>query len=268
MKAILLAGGYAKRLWPLTRDCPKSLLPVAGKPMIDYILDRVEQVEEIEEVFLSTNRRFEAQFKEWLETYRDRHKGTGGKEIELVIEETREEGEKLGSIGALDFLIDRFGLEEDLLVVGGDNLFDFDLRDFVGFYKAKGKTKGKTKGKREKSSVVLLYDMREKERVRGKYGVLEVDADFRIVNSEEKPAEPKTTLISTACYIFTKSDLALVKEYLAAGNNPDAIGFFVSWLCKKRELYGLVHDGLWFDIGSFEDYERANAVFCGSRKTC
>jgi len=243
MKTILLAGGYAKRLWPLTKDCPKSLLPIAGKPIIEYILDGLEHIGEIEEVFLSTNRKFETKFKEWLGNYRS------SKEIRLAIEETRTEEGKLGSIGALNFLIAHHGLNEDLLIIGGDNLFDFDLKELIAFYRTKKKT------------VVLLYDMKDKERLRRKYGVLEIDSDLKIINSEEKPENPRSTLISTACYIFTKEDLALIDDYLAAGNNPDAIGFFVSWLCKRSALYGLVHSGLWFDIGSFDDYERANAVY-------
>jgi len=243
MKTILLAGGYAKRLWPLTKNRPKSLLPVAGKPIIEYIFDGIKKIEEIKEIYLSTNRKFETNFKEWLESYRS------SKEIRLVIEETRDEEEKLGSIGALNFLINRLGLKEDLLIIGGDNLFDFDLKDLIEFYRAK------------KKSVVLLYDMKDKEIVKGKYGVLEMDSDFMIINSEEKPEEPKSTLISTACYIFSKEDLALITDYLEAGNNPDAIGFFVSWLCKRREIYGVIHKGLWFDIGSFDDYERANVVY-------
>ena len=233
MKTILLAGGYAKRLWPLTKDRPKSLLRIAGKPIIEYIFDGIEKIEEIKEIYLSTNRKFETNFKDWLENYRS------SKEITLVIEETRDEKEKLGSIGALNFLIDRLGLKEDLLIIGGDNLFDFDLKDLIEFYRAK------------KKSVVLLYDMKDKEIVKGKYGVLEMDSAFKIINSEEKPKEPNSTLISTACYIFTKEDLALISDYLEAGNNPDAIGFFVSWLCKRRDIYGVIHKGLWFDIGSF-----------------
>ncbi len=243
MKTILLAGGYAKRLWPLTKNRPKSLLPIAGKPIIEYIFEGIEKIEEIKEVYLSTNRKFETNFKEWLESY------GSSKEIRLVIEETQDEEEKLGSIGALNFLINRLGLKEDLLIIGGDNLFDFDLKDLIDFYRAK------------KKSVVLLYDMEEKERVKGKYGVLEMDSAFKIINSEEKPEEPKSTIISTACYIFSKEDLALITDYLEAGNNPDAIGFFVSWLCKRKDIYGVTYKGLWFDIGSFDDYERANVVY-------
>ena len=249
MKTILLAGGYAKRLWPLTKNRPKSLLPIAGKPIIEYIFDGIEKIEEIKEIYLSTNRKFETNFKEWLESYRS------SKEIRLVIEETRDEEEKLGSIGALNFLINRLGLKEDLLIIGGDNLFDFDLKDLIDFYMAK------------KKSVVLLYDMEEKERVKGKYGVLEMDSAFKIINSEEKPKEPNSTLISTACYIFSKEDLALIKDYLASGNTPDAIGFFVSWMCKKSDLYGLIHSGIWFDIGSFDEYERANVVYAEISKS-
>jgi len=249
MKTVLLAGGYAKRLWPLTKDRPKSLLPVAGKPIIEYIIDEIEKIEELKETYISTNLKFETNFKEWLNNYRSR------KEIKLVIEETKSEKDKLGSIGALNFLIDRLGLSDDLLIIGGDNLFDFDLRDLIDFYRAK------------KNSVVLLYDMKEKERVKGKYGVLEINSDFKIINSEEKPETPKSTLISTACYIFSKEDLALLDDYLASGNNPDAIGFFLSWLCKKSDLYGLIHKGLWFDIGSFDDYARANAVYAEISKS-
>ena len=245
MKTILLAGGYAKRLWPLTKDSPKSLLSIAGKPIIEYILDGIEKIEEIEEIYLSTNLKFEANFKEWLKSYKS------SKEIKLISEETRDEKEKLGSIGALNFLMDHLGLKEDLLIIGGDNLFDFDLKNLIDFYRAK------------KKSVVLLYDMKETERVKGKYGVLDVDSSFEIINSEEKPEEPKSTLISTACYIFSKEDLALIKDYLASGNNPDAIGFFVAWLCKRSDIYGLIHKGHWFDIGSFDDYERANVVYSG-----
>jgi glucose-1-phosphate thymidylyltransferase len=249
MKTVLLAGGYAKRLWPLTKDRPKPLLPVAGKPIIEYIVDELEKIEELKEIYISTNLKFETNFKEWLDNYRSI------KEIKLVIEETRAERDKLGSIGALNFLIHRLGLKEDLLIIGGDNLFDFDLKDLIDSYRAK------------KKSVVLLYDMGEKERVKGKYGVLEIDGNFKIINTEEKPEAPKSTLISTACYIFTKADLALLDDYLASGNNPDAIGFFLSWLCKKSELYGLIHSGLWFDIGSFDDYARANAVYAEISKS-
>ena len=243
MKTILLAGGYAKRLWPLTKDRPKSLLPIAGKPIIEYIVDELEKIEELKEIYVSTNLKFETNFKEWLSGYRS------SKAIKLVIEETKSENDKLGSIGALNFLINDFGLKDDLLIIGGDNLFDFDLKDLIVFYRAK------------KKSVVFLYDMKEKARVKGKYGVLEIDSNFKIINSEEKPEDPKSSLISTACYIFSKEDLALLTDYLASGNNPDAIGFFLSWLCKRSDLYGLVHSGLWFDIGSFEEYERANAVY-------
>lgn len=243
MKAILLAGGYAKRLWPLTRDCPKSLLPVAGKPIIEHIFDGIEKIAAINEIYLSTNLKFETNFKEWLKGYE------GSKEVELVIEETRDEAEKMGAIGALQFLLARRGLKEDVLIIGGDNLFDFDLHDLIAFQADK------------KKSVVLLYDMGDKERVKGKFGVLEIDSEFKIIHSEEKPEEPRSTLISTACYIFSKEDLALINDYLEAGNSPDAIGFFVSWLCERRDVYGLIHNGLWFDIGSFDDYERANAAY-------
>jgi glucose-1-phosphate thymidylyltransferase len=243
MKTIVLAGGYATRMWPLTKDYPKSLLPIAGKPVIEYILDCIEKLEEIKEIFLSTNLKFENNFKKWLNKYKS------SKDIKLVIEQTSEEKEKLGSIGALNFLIQHYRLNEELLIIGGDNLFDFNLKNLIEFYSDK------------KKSVVLLYDMKDKERVKEKYGVLELNSDLKIINSEEKPKKPESTLISTACYIFSKEDLALITEYLESGNNPDAFGFFLAWLCKRSDVFGLIHKGLWFDIGSFDDYERANTIY-------
>ncbi|MHC1611562.1 MAG: nucleotidyltransferase family protein [Candidatus Methanospirareceae archaeon] len=243
MKTIVLAGGYARRMWPLTRDYPKSLLPIAGKPVIEYILDGIEKIEEVKEIFLSTNLKFENNFKEWINNYKS------SKDIKLVIEETSEEEEKLGSIGALNFLIQRYRLNEELLIIGGDNLFDFNLKYLIEFYNDK------------KKSVVLLYDMKDKERVKEKYGVLELNSDLKIINLEEKPEEPRSTLISTACYIFSREDLGLITEYLESGNNPDALGFFLAWLCKRSDVFGLIHEGLWFDIGSFDDYELANRIY-------
>ncbi|MDI6704293.1 MAG: nucleotidyltransferase family protein [bacterium] len=243
MKGVVLCAGYAKRMWPLTLETPKPLLPVGEKPIVEYILERLRDIEEIKDVVISTNLRFEDKFKEWLTYLRF------PKPIRLLIEETREEKKKLGSVGSLNFIINKAEIDEDSLVIGGDNLFDFDLRNLISFFKEKKKT------------CLLLYDMKDKDRVKKKYGVLELDNTGRIIEFQEKPEEPNSTLISTACYLFTRDDLRLIKRYLEEGNSPDQMGFFISWLKDRSRIYGLKFEGSWFDIGSFEEYDRAKEAY-------
>ncbi len=243
MKAIILAGGYAKRLWPITKNLPKQLLPVAGKPIIEYPIENIELTKRIGEVIISVNAYFEFNFREWFSKYQFR------KKTQLVIEKTFSEEEKLGSIGALNYLIDKLDIHDDILVIGGDNLFEFSLRKFINYYKEK------------KKSVIALYDIKDKSKVKGRYGIAQIDKNSRIINFEEKPQKPKTSLVNTACCILSKEDIKLIPEYLKEGNNKDAFGYLLQWLAKKRPIYGFVFDTPWFDIGSFEAYDSANLYY-------
>ncbi|MCK4327408.1 MAG: nucleotidyltransferase family protein [Candidatus Diapherotrites archaeon] len=240
MKAIIMAGGYAKRLWPLTKDKAKPLLPVGGKPMVDYIWGELEGLE-LEKVYVSTNELFAQQFQEWIESKSDAR-------LVLAVEPTRSEEEKLGSIGAISLLIETYGIDDDLMIVAGDNLTEMKFSGFVNAFDGR--------------PLVALYDLGDKAKAANKYGVVET-RDGIVVGFEEKPAEPKTSLISSGFYIYPKETLPLFKEYLSEGNAKDAPGFFLEWLHKKAEVKAYVFSDLWYDIGDLESYEKANEIFSG-----
>ena len=242
MKAIILAGGYAKRLWPLTKNKPKQLLSVGGRPMIEYIIEKLETQKEIDKIIISTNEKFEQNFKQWLSEYKST------KDISLVIEPTLLEENKLGSVGALGYLIKKENFNEELMIIGGDNLFEFDLRDLINYYREK------------KGDVVALYDLKSIQEARN-YGVAMVDEEMRIIDFVEKPENPPSTLVSTACYVLSQEGVRAILNYLDAGENPDAIGFFIKWLIKREKVFGFAFSGKWFDIGSLESLKEADFMY-------
>lgn len=238
MRTIILAGGFATRLWPLTRDRPKPLLPVAGRPIIEYLLERLAQDRPI----LSTNRRFVQQFEEWGKN--------SSYDVELVVEETRSEEEKLGSIGAIAYLIEKLDLDEDLLVIGGDNIFDFDLGEFISAYHGR--------------PLLALYDIGDRDKVRERYGVALVKGN-KIIGFQEKPEDPRSTLVSTACYIYSPEVLPLIRRFSSqAEQGKDAPGFFNQWLLGEGVgLDGFVFSGRWHDVGDRASYIQANMDLLG-----
>ena len=181
MKAIVLAGGYATRLWPITRHRPKMFLPLGGTTAVDRIYAELEGLDRIDEVFVSTNERFAPDFETHIES-------EGYEKPRLSVEETTAEAEKLGVVGALSQLLDREGIDDDLLVVAGDNLFGFEMRDFLDRFEA---VDGPT---------IAIHDVGDPD-LATSYGVVELD-DNRVVDLQEKPEEPPSTLVSTGCYAF------------------------------------------------------------------
>ena len=246
MKAIILAGGYAKRLWPLTKNKPKQLLLVGGRPMIEYIIEKLETQKEIDKIIISTNEKFEDNFKEWLSGYKS------SKDIKLVIEPNLSEKNKLRWVGALGYLIREKNIDEELMIIGGDNLFEFDLRDLINYYREK------------KGNVVALYDLKSIQEARN-YGVAKVDEEMKIIDFVEKPENPPSTLVSTACYVLSQEGVRGILTYLNAGENPDAMGFFIKWLIKKERVFGFVFSGNWFDIGSLGSLKEADFIY-GKKK--
>jgi glucose-1-phosphate thymidylyltransferase len=243
MKAVILAGGFARRMWPLTENQAKALLPVAGRPIIEYIMDKLEELGEVREVFVSTNEKFEHAFRDWMSGLKTT------KNVKLVVEYHDCEERKLGAIGGLKFLKDTQKIDEDLLIIAGDNLFEFNIGNFVSY----------CDGCRD--PVIAFYDIRDVKKVRNRFGVVLLDENNVVKDFEEKPAKPKSTLISTGVYLIPKEDLKLIDEYLSGENNPDAPGFFFQWLNMKKQIRGFVFEEKWFDIGSFELYEAANREF-------
>ncbi len=236
MKAVVLAGGYATRLWPVTRHRPKMLLPVGETTVIDTILSQLETDDRIDDVFVSTNERFAGDFREHVAD-------TGFEKPQLSIEDTTDEDEKFGVVGALAQLVEREGIvDEDLLVIAGDNLISFDVADFLDFFED------------QSAPTLAAYDVGSREKAKS-YGLVELDGD-RVVDFQEKPDNPPSTLVSIACYAFPAESVRF-GEYLAGGNNPDEPGWFIQWLVDHSEVHAFTFDGAWFDIGTPESYLEA-----------
>jgi glucose-1-phosphate thymidylyltransferase len=233
MEAIVLAGGYATRLWPITRHRPKMLLPVGERTVIDRILQELESDDRIDDVYLSTNERF-------AETFEDHLAESDLEKPRLSVEETIEEDEKLGVVGALAQLVEREGIaDEDLLVIAGDNLISFDVADFLDFFEE------------EREPTLAAYDVGSRQDASA-YGVIDVDGD-RVLDFQEKPDDPPSSLVSIACYAFSADDVRF-GEYLDGDNNPDEPGWFLQWLQARRPVRAFTFDEAWFDIGTPESY--------------
>ncbi|HEY3922891.1 MAG TPA: nucleotidyltransferase family protein [Gaiellaceae bacterium] len=237
MKALLLAGGYATRLRPLTDSTAKPLLPVGGRPMVDWILDRIGVVGEIDAVHLVTNAVYARAFEGWAE----------GKGVTVWNDGTHSNEDRLGALGDIQFAIEQGGLAgDDLLVIAADNLFDFSLRDYVDFWRAKGSRSALAVHKLSDPSLAQLY------------GVVELGSDDRVVGLEEKPEHPRSDLVSTATYVFGAAELEVLRGYLADGNPPDPPGRFLVWLYPREPVYGFRFSESWFDIGNPEQLLEAD----------
>ena len=245
MKVIILAAGYATRLYPLTLTQPKPLLPVAGKPMVEYVLDNLAPIGDIDRVFVVTNAKFAGHFQKWADNYR----ATKSKfDFTIVNDGSTDDTNKLGAIGDINYVIKQQNVDDDIIIVAGDNLFSDKLGDFGKFI-------------REKNAPVLaVYDVGNLEEIK-KYNSISVDGHGKITFFEEKPKEPKSTLTGIALYYYPRSTIALIKQYIAEGNNPDQPGRLVQWLYSRVPVYTWRVPGLWFDIGSKETLEAANKIF-------
>jgi glucose-1-phosphate thymidylyltransferase len=241
MNAVILAAGYATRLYPLTLDRPKALLPVAGRPMVEHLLLRLEGVEGLDAIHLVTNSKFAGAFREWAA-------GWDGQEVQIVDDGTSDEETKLGAIGDLELTIRAAAIDDDLIVLAGDNLFSESLAPFGAFARAKA------------APVIGVYDVGDLEAIR-RYNSITLDEDDRLTYFEEKPEHPRTTLTGIALYFYPRKSLGAVREYLAAGNNPDQPGRLIEWLYPREPVYAWRVPGRWYDIGSAETLAEADRAF-------
>jgi glucose-1-phosphate thymidylyltransferase len=231
MQAVVLAAGYATRLRPLTNRVAKPLLPLAGRPMVDYLADKIDEVAEIDAIHVVTNSRFAPDFEAWAASR------AGRLPVRVHDDGTSSNNDRLGAIGDLRFVIERAALDgEDLLVVAGDNLFDFSLAEYVDFWRSRG------------GSAIGVHDVGDLALAR-QYGVVELDDGDRVVSLVEKPDEPAGTLASIGAYLFPAEHAALVRRYLDEGNAPDQPGRFVVWLYPRVPVHGYRFEGDWLDIG-------------------
>lgn len=245
MKLIILAAGYATRLYPLTLTQPKPLLACAGKPMLEHVLDNIATIPHIDHAYIVTNAKFADHFAEWAEGYRRPNLKFG---FTIVNDQSTDDSNKLGAIGDLHLVMSEHGIDDDIIVVGGDNLFSQDLAEFAEY------------ALRQNAPVLAVYDVGDLEEIK-KYNAIEIDDDDRITFFEEKPAEPKSTLTGIALYYYPKSVLPLIRQYISEGNNPDQPGRLVQWLYRRVPFYTWKVPGLWYDVGSKETLEEANRVF-------
>ena len=242
MKLVVLAAGYATRLYPLTLDRPKMLLDIAGVPMLERLLDKLAPIDGIDETYLVTNSKFAEQFRDWAAAY------TGPLRPRIVDDGTMSEHDRLGASGDLDLVLRQERIDDDVIVAAGDNLFTETLEGFGDFARAR------------RAPVLAVYDVGDLELV-PRYSSVEVDADARIVWLEEKPEHPRGTLAGVALYFYPRDVAALVRQYLDEGENPDQPGRFVQWLVPRRAVYAWQIPGGWLDIGSHETLREASEIF-------
>lgn len=250
MNVLILAAGYATRLYPLTKTKAKPLLEVAGKPMIEWVLDNLAPVPDIETVYVVTNAKFAEDFQRWADEYRRRNPNL---KFKIVNDGSTDDSNKLGAIGDINLVLTRESLaSSDLIVVAGDNLFSEALTGFVNA--ARGSV-----------ATLATYDVGDREAMK-KYASITTDADGVITNFEEKPQNPTSTLAGIALYYYSREVLSLFTTYIAAGNNPDQPGRFVQWLYQRKPVKTFQIRGTWFDIGSKETLEEANRIFAQFRQ--
>lgn len=243
MKVILLCAGYATRLYPLTENQPKPLLPVGGRPILEWILEKVAAIREVEAVYLVSNEKFAGHFEKWA------RKTKYPWAVEVVNDHTASNETRLGAIGDLSYVIRTKKLEpSDLLVIAGDNFFDFDLASFAAY----------GKGKRP-HGVIAAYDVRDRELAK-RYGLVRTAPDGKIEEFQEKPPEPKTTLASSGIYWLPRDIWGLLDTYISSGHNTDQPGHYMRWLAENSGLYALPLKGKWLDIGDLASYQKANAI--------
>lgn len=244
MQVLILAAGYGTRLYPLTLNTPKPLLPIRSKPIVDYLLDKVKDVPDLSQVVVVTNDKFTPHFEAWAK----QHKDFQGK-IRIVNDGTKTNEDRLGSMGDIHLVIKELKLNEDLLVLGGDNLFDQDLKTFI-----------QESQKRNGRASIGLFDIHDRQAA-SKFGVVALDEKNQISSFEEKPKQPKSSLIGMCVYYFPKQTLNKVETYLKEEQKSDTSGDYIKWLSEKEEVYGFTFQGKWYDIGSLEAYEDAQKSF-------
>ncbi|MBN1561315.1 nucleotidyltransferase family protein [candidate division KSB1 bacterium] len=246
MKAIILAAGYATRLYPLTKDKPKPLLTIAGKPIIEYMLDGFRTISTLDKVCVVTNAKFAPAFESWAQDV-----ATGGAydfDIAIVNDQTTSNQTRLGAIADVQFAIDHEEIKDDLIVAAGDNIFRFEFADLVSFFQ------------QVQSDVIMAQKLQDPARLRTR-GVVQFDENHRVIGFQEKPAVPRSNFVCPALYIHRCENIHFYQEYLRGKNNPDAPGYFISWLFPQVPVHVFVLSQPAIDIGTLATYEQVCREF-------
>jgi glucose-1-phosphate thymidylyltransferase len=238
VKAVILAAGYATRLYPLTLDRPKHLLEVGSRPILELLLERLPLVE-LDAIYVVTNAKFAQRFQDWAPGYREN--------VVVVDDGTSTEEDRLGAIGDLALVIEREQIDDDLLVAAGDSIFTDQLDGLVRFARERG------------APVTAVYDVGDLEAMK-RLSSIAVDSDSRVMSFEEKPERPTSTLAGIALYFYPRAILPLVAQYLAEGNDPDQPGRLIGWLYRRVPVYAWRVPGRWFDIGTPDTLAEAESL--------
>jgi len=242
MHVIIPAAGYATRLYPLTKDKPKALLDVKGKPILEHIVNRICELPDIEKISIVSNDKYFNNFKEWASRF------SGSVPINVLNDGTTSNDDRKGQVGDILFTIEQEEVDSDLLVVAGDNIFNFSLKPAYNFF-------------REKNVVVnAFWDSKSIETAK-QQGSGVVDENNRITEFLEKSPNPKTTFISLGIYFLPKEQVSLFKRFVEEGNDPDKMGYFMIWLIENSSPHGFVYEEKWFDIGWHSALEKARKEF-------
>ena len=242
MKAIILAAGYATRLYPLTINKPKALLTINEKPIINYIVEQINTIDVVDEIYVVTNHKFIDSFADWQNEIESRAK------ITVLDDGTTSEQDRKGAIGDIAFVIQKMNINDELLVVAGDNFFTYPLKNYYDFYKQKDK------------DCVCVKVWNDEKTLRN-FGIALLDQNNKVLDIEEKPENPKSNTVVFAMYLYQKDTIPLFEKYLSQGNNPDAPGNFPAWLYKQKEVYAYTFKWECYDIGTPESYQEVQALF-------
>ena len=244
MKCIVLAAGYGTRLYPLTENYPKPLLEINGKSILDWLLEDIDSTGTIAEYTVVSNHRYSEHFYKWSESLQFKAP------VKILDDGSVSNETRLGAVKDVQFAVDELGIDDDLLVIAGDNLLDFSLAQFISYY-----------DKKQATCVMRYY---EKDPVRLlKSGVVQVDSDDCIVHMEEKPENPQSNWCTPPFYIYHKKDVPLIQKAIEEDCDTDAPGNFLAWLCKQTKVYAMEMTGRRYDIGNLESYKKAQEEYKG-----
>lgn len=242
MKCLILAAGYATRLYPLTENFPKPLLKVQDKTILDWLVDDIDTLGLVDEYVVISNHRFAHHFQDWADTK--------SMKITVVDDGTSTNETRLGAVKDIQFAIDQLNLDDEMLVIAGDNVLDFSLTRFISYAKEK------------ETSCIMRYYEGDVVRLH-KSGVADVDENDLILSLEEKPAEPKANWCCPPFYFYTKADAKLVEQGIASGCGTDAPGSYIAWLCKQTKVHAMEMPGRRYDIGNLQSYEQVQRDYQG-----
>ena len=242
MKCLILAAGYATRLYPLTENFPKPLLKVKGKTILDWLVDDIDASGAIDEYVVISNHKYAHHFAAWAKTK--------AQKITVVDDGTDTNETRLGAVKDIQYAIDQLGLEDDMLVIAGDNVLDFSLTKFIAYSQ-----------KKQTSCVMRYYEADEKKLL--KTGVVTVDDRDKVLRMTEKSPTPETHWCCPPFYYYTKQDARLVKTGIDSGCGTDAPGSYIAWLCTQTTVHAMEMPGKRYDIGNLESYEKVKAEYAG-----